>query len=101
MIKYLNDLGINDIVPVLAKAYPIELDRGEIRNIKPRKLKELIKLSFDKCKDSGFHSFKKSLKEKIFYQLLEYFRSYIQILIILFRILVQIIIEINIITKEN
>ena len=75
MIKYLNDLGINDIVPVLAKAYPIELDRGEIRNIKPRKLKELIKLSFDKCKDSGFHSFKKSLKEKIFYQLLEYFQE--------------------------
>ena len=72
MIRYLNSLGINDIIPVLAKDYEITIDKQNIV-IKPQNLKKLIKLSFDKCKNSGYHSFKKSLKEKIFDNILKYF----------------------------
>ena len=74
MIQYLNSLGINDIVPVLAKTYEITI-MDQHMEIKPQNLKELIKLSFDKCKNSGFPSFKKSLKEKIFYSILNYFKG--------------------------
>ena len=72
MILYLNSLGINDIVPVLAKTYEINTNKENIQ-VKPQNLKKLIKLSFDKCKNSGYPSFKKSLKEKIFDNILKYF----------------------------
>ena len=72
MIRYLNSLGINDIVPVLAKTYEINTNKENIQ-VKPQNLKKLIKLSFDKCKNSGYPSFKKSLKEKIFDNILKYF----------------------------
>lgn len=74
MIQYLNSLGINEIVPVLAKKYTITINNQHME-IKPQNLKELIKLSFDKCKNSGFPSFKKSLKEKIFDNILNYFKE--------------------------
>ena len=35
----------------------------------------MIELSFDKCKNSGFPSLKKSLKEKIFDNILNYFNE--------------------------
>ena len=74
MVQYLNSLGINDIIPVLAKDYEITIDKQNIV-IKPQNLKKLIKLSFDKCKNSGYPSFKKSLKEKIFDNILKYFNQ--------------------------
>ena len=74
MIQYLNNLGINDIIPVLAKKYVITTI-NQYMEIKPQNMKKLIELSFDKCKNSGFPSFKKSLKEKIFDNILHYFND--------------------------
>ena len=80
MIDYLSNLGIKDIIPVLAKTKVIKNQGKIIAEIKPQNLKKLIELSFDKCKNSGFPSFKKSLKEKIFDNILNYFKeSYIRI----------------------
>lgn len=68
MVNYLMNLGIIDIIPVLSKNYKIVLKDQNI-NIPPKNLKTLIKLSFDKCKNSGYPSFKKSLNEQIFYNI--------------------------------
>ena len=75
MIDYLSNLGIKDIIPVLAKTKVIKNQGKIIAEIKPQNLKKLIELSFDKCKNSGFPSFKKSLKEKIFDNILNYFQE--------------------------
>ena len=75
MIDYLSNLGIKDIIPVLAKTKVIKNQGKIIAEIKPQNLKKLIELSFDKCKNSGFPSFKKSLKEKIFDNILNYFKE--------------------------
>ena len=65
MQKELENLGIKDIVPVMAKEKKLIINKKEI--ISPVKnLEELIALSFDKCKNSGYSSFKKSLTEKIY-----------------------------------
>ena len=69
------NLGIKDIIPVLAKSKIIKSNGKIIAEIKSQNLKKLIELSFDKCKNSGFPSFKKSLKEKIFDNILNYFKE--------------------------
>ena len=74
LIQYLNSLGINNIVPVLAKKKIIKINNQHLE-IKPQNLKKLIELRFDKCKNSGFPSLKKSLKEKIFDNILNYFNE--------------------------
>ena len=74
LIQYLNSLGINNIVPVLAKKKIIKINKQHLEK-KPQNLKKLIELSFDKCKNSGFPSLKKSLKEKIFDNILNYFNE--------------------------
>ena len=70
MVNYLKNLGIKYIIPVLSKNYKIVLKDQSI-NIPPKNLKSLVKLSFDKCKNSGYPSFKKSLNEQIFYNILK------------------------------
>ena len=70
MLKYLTNLGIKDIIPVLAKEFIIKTKEKYI-TIYPQNIKKLIKLSFDKCKNSGYPSFKKSLNEKIFDKILK------------------------------
>ena len=64
MEDYLNNFGIKDIIPVLAKNYIIK-NAGKEITIPPKNLKRLIKASFEKCKNSGYPSFKKSLSERL------------------------------------
>ena len=72
MKDYLSKLGIKDIVTVLAKEFKIKI-KGQYFVVPSKNLKKLIKLSFDKCKNSGYPSFKKSLTEKIFDNILTYY----------------------------
>ena len=65
-----NKLGVKDVVPVLAKDY--RLETGNFTKTFPSKnLNELIKLSFDKCKNSDYSAFKKSFTEKIYEKLIQ------------------------------
>ena len=72
--KNLNQLGINDIIPVLAKKRIININ-NKIFEIKSKNLEQLVKLSFDKGKNSCFISFKKSLEERIFDNIINKFND--------------------------
>ena len=68
MEQYLSNLGIKDIMPVLAKEYKLKIINIS-QTFPPKNLNELIKISFEKCKNSDYSAFKKSYKEKIFQKL--------------------------------
>ena len=70
MEQYLSNLGIKDIMPVLAKEYKLKIINIS-QTFPPQNLNELIKLSFEKCKNSDYSAFKKSISEKIFVKLEE------------------------------
>ena len=70
MEQYLSNLGIKDIIPVLAKEYKLKIINIS-QTFPPQNLNELIKLSFEKCKNSDYSAFKKSISEKIFVKLEE------------------------------
>ena len=71
MEKYLYNLGIKDIIPVLAKAYQFKAGKNSI-TFPPKNLKKLLNLSFEKCKISNYPSFKKSINEKIYDNLMTF-----------------------------
>jgi len=68
MEQYLSNLGIKDIIPVLAKEYKFT-NFNLSHTFPPKNLNKLIKLSFEKCKNSDYSAFKKSISEKIFIKL--------------------------------
>ena len=55
-------------MPVLAKEYKLKIINIS-QTFPPKNLNELIKISFEKCKNSDYSAFKKSYKEKIFQKL--------------------------------
>ena len=74
MVQYLNKIGINDIIPLLAKTKILKIN-NQIYEIKQKNLEQLINLSFDRCKNSCYISFKESLKEKIYQNIIKYFNE--------------------------
>ena len=65
MEKYLKKIGAKSIVPVLAKDYTFKSSKF-VSVIKANNMEKLLNLSFEKCRETGFASFKKSISHQIF-----------------------------------